>query len=243
MNFIDLFIFKSIYKNKSINKAAQELGYTQSNLTARLKLIENEFNTQFFIRNYDGVKVTSSGQQMFEFVNSTLLELDILKNSIKNEKSKLLISELLLNFIVNSDKEFSFNSFEITVKKTSEISDEINKNFYNEVFSFNKLKTNNYQLLEKKELIVCFLQGKNKKGERLPIVINKDELCPLRQLTKKLVNCTDELIEIDSLENILQLIRNGSAIALLPRYLVGNDYEKYDHNDWKIEYFHYSSIY
>ena len=45
MNFNDLNIYKTIYETKSINKAAKELGYAQSNLTARLKAIEHELNS------------------------------------------------------------------------------------------------------------------------------------------------------------------------------------------------------
>lgn len=54
MQLHDLKVFKTIYETGSINKTAQILGFAQSNITARLKVLENEFSTSFFQRSPKG---------------------------------------------------------------------------------------------------------------------------------------------------------------------------------------------
>ncbi|MTD38676.1 LysR family transcriptional regulator [Erwinia sp. CPCC 100877] len=62
-NIADLIIFKTIYGVKSLNKTAQLLGYTQSNITARLKAIESDCQTIFFTRSHPGVTATTNGEK------------------------------------------------------------------------------------------------------------------------------------------------------------------------------------
>jgi len=45
----ELKIFMAVAQEGSITKAAQRLGYVQSNVTARIQLLESEVNTNCFI--------------------------------------------------------------------------------------------------------------------------------------------------------------------------------------------------
>ena len=63
MNFNDLKIFIDIYETGSLNQSAVNLGYAQSNLTARLKNLESEQATLFFIRKYNGIVPTKNGDK------------------------------------------------------------------------------------------------------------------------------------------------------------------------------------
>ena len=58
MNFNDMKIFVTIYETKSINKSSKILQYAQSNLSARLKVIETELGAKLFLRNYNGLVPT-----------------------------------------------------------------------------------------------------------------------------------------------------------------------------------------
>ena len=71
MNIKDLAIYMSIYETQSLNQSAQVLGYAQSNLTARLKNMENELGAAFFIRQPRGLQPTDQGKQMYRFAKET----------------------------------------------------------------------------------------------------------------------------------------------------------------------------
>ncbi len=84
MNINDLTIFKTIYEEHIINKASKKLGYAKSNITARFHAIEEECNTNLFVRNYTGVTPTKKGEIFYGFVVTTLSKLDSLKQSFSN---------------------------------------------------------------------------------------------------------------------------------------------------------------
>lgn len=241
MNLSDFEIYKTIYEIKSLNKAAVILGYSQSNITTRLKALETEFNTLLFTRNHNGVNATENGVKLYTFINQTLNQMNKLKTNFSNATPTLLISELLFNFLVIEKKVFSINDILITSKKTSEIPEELNNHFYDFIITFNKLINNAYTLKSIKKLNVCFLQSNViRKNESLPIFINNDLMCPLRNLTLELYKGSTNIIEVDSLQNILKLVENGQGISLLPQYLVRTySFERKDSVSYDIEYFKY----
>lgn len=68
-----------------------------------------------------------------------------------------------------------------------------------------------------------------------------DASCTLRKLTIKLIKETERLIEIDSLEAIIQLVSKRNASALLPIYLEKEGLIPVDDNIFKINFnsYHY----
>lgn len=239
MNFNDLTIFKTIYEEQTINKASKKLGYAQSNITARLHAIEEECNTTLFVRNYTGVTPTKNGEEFYDFVLTTLSKFGSLKQSFSNEKNKLLTSELLLKHLVIDSQLISIRSTKITCVKTSSIDSELNANYYDLVITFKKLNKPDFVLKSVHELFTSFLCGNKHKVNNLPILINSDTSCPLRKLTLNLIKETERLVEIDSLEAIIQLVSKEKALALLPIYLEKEGLIPVDDNIFKINFYSY----
>lgn len=61
MESTDLKIFMKTAHAGSISKAADHLGYVQSNVTAHIKNLESELNTSLFARHNKGVSLTKDG--------------------------------------------------------------------------------------------------------------------------------------------------------------------------------------
>mgnify|MGYP000070590847 CR=1 FL=1 len=121
MNFNDMKIFVTIYETKSINKSSKILQYAQSNLSARLKVIETELGCKLFLRNYNGLVPTEKGDLFYQFCKETSNNLENLKKRISKAKVTVLISELLLNHDINNLHTIDLGISDITIKKTSEI--------------------------------------------------------------------------------------------------------------------------
>ncbi|MBO1582428.1 LysR family transcriptional regulator [Bacillus sp. XF8] len=62
MDIKDLTVFHEVAKEGNISRAAQNLNYVQSNVTMRIKQLENELGAPLFYRNGKGVSLTSNGE-------------------------------------------------------------------------------------------------------------------------------------------------------------------------------------
>lgn len=67
MKINDLVIYIKVYETNSMNKAAQSLGYAQSNISQRIQFLENYFNQTFFIRGRSGINPTKNGDIFYEY--------------------------------------------------------------------------------------------------------------------------------------------------------------------------------
>ncbi|MGM8212015.1 LysR family transcriptional regulator [Virgibacillus sp. W0430] len=63
MNLKDLLIFEIVAKTGSISGAAEQLNYVQSNVTSRIKKLEEDLKTTLFHRHKRGVSLTPEGKK------------------------------------------------------------------------------------------------------------------------------------------------------------------------------------
>ncbi|OED01220.1 MULTISPECIES: LysR family transcriptional regulator [unclassified Rhizobium] len=68
MDLSDLRVFEAVSRHGSMNRAAQELHTVQSNVTARIRALEEELGVSLFQRHARGVSTTPAGQRILPFV-------------------------------------------------------------------------------------------------------------------------------------------------------------------------------
>ncbi|MDO7796462.1 LysR substrate-binding domain-containing protein [Lactiplantibacillus plantarum] len=66
MNTETLTMFITVAQAGSISAAAVQLGYAQSNISTKIKQLENTLHTQLFYRNNRGIILTATGQQLLQ---------------------------------------------------------------------------------------------------------------------------------------------------------------------------------
>ena len=74
MNVADLNVFAAVARYGSITKAARRLNTVQSNVTTRLRLLEQELGVSLFQRHHQGVTLTRSGRELLPYAH----QLDVL---------------------------------------------------------------------------------------------------------------------------------------------------------------------
>lgn len=79
----DLRIFMAVAQECSITKAAETLGYVQSNVTARIQVLESELNTQLFYRKH-GMILTPNGKKLLSYTEKILHLLNEAYKDLKN---------------------------------------------------------------------------------------------------------------------------------------------------------------
>lgn len=72
----DLRIFHRVAHENSFSKAAEKMGYVQSNVTLRIKKLEQELGTILFLRNNKGVSISHDGRKLLIYAEQILRLLD-----------------------------------------------------------------------------------------------------------------------------------------------------------------------
>ena len=67
MDTADLRLFEAVARTGSMNKAAIELGTVQSNVTARIKALEERLGVELFERTNRGATLTAAGHRLLPF--------------------------------------------------------------------------------------------------------------------------------------------------------------------------------
>lgn len=73
MDSSDLRVFAAVARSGSITAAAEELHTVQSNVTARIRLLEGELGVQLFRRHSRGVVLTPAGEQLMPYADKITL--------------------------------------------------------------------------------------------------------------------------------------------------------------------------
>jgi DNA-binding transcriptional LysR family regulator len=93
----DLRIFEAVARLGGMNRAAGELNTVQSNVTARIRLLEDELGTPLFHRHSRGVVLTPAGRRLLPYAARVRLLLDEARRAVDEDgapKGPLLIGSL-----------------------------------------------------------------------------------------------------------------------------------------------------
>jgi DNA-binding transcriptional LysR family regulator len=85
MDAADLRVFQSVAVTGSMNKAALELNTVQSNVTARIKSLEDEVGFALFERTNRGVTLTAAGRRLLPFAARAARLLDDARRAVADE--------------------------------------------------------------------------------------------------------------------------------------------------------------
>jgi DNA-binding transcriptional LysR family regulator len=84
MTLHQLRIFECVARHMNITKASQALHISQPSVSQQLKLLEQEFGTQFFVRLNHGVELTAQGREFIDAVKPVLSQAVNVENTFRN---------------------------------------------------------------------------------------------------------------------------------------------------------------
>lgn len=87
MEVSELNLFATIARYGNITKAAQRLNTVQSNVTTRLRLLEQELGVPLFQRHHHGVTLTRAGHDLLPFAHQVAALIQKAKDTVSNGKS------------------------------------------------------------------------------------------------------------------------------------------------------------
>jgi DNA-binding transcriptional LysR family regulator len=132
---INLELYKVFYyvaKNESISRAANELSISQPAISKSIKSLEEQINTNLFIRKRDGVELTEAGDTIYkkikdamDLIYSAENDLEVLTNMesgiINIGASKTILHEFLMSYIKDFHKKYPKINIRIFTDKTSDL--------------------------------------------------------------------------------------------------------------------------
>jgi DNA-binding transcriptional LysR family regulator len=244
MEINDLRIFQMVANGKSISKAALKLGYAQSNITMRIKILENELSTSLFIRNNKGTMLTLDGEKLLRYADKILCLVDEATEEFKKPNSlntKLTIgatqtisASLMPNLFSLFHQKNPTVALSLKTEKQEVLLDMLSKGDVDGIFIYANCVTEQVkEIFNFTEEIVLISASSidDIKNITMPIIVNTDNLCPYHMLIKKwfMHNHSNptSIIEFDSLEAILRGVASGLGVSLLSKKSLPDNHNFY----------------
>lgn len=201
---INLELYKVFYyvaKNESITRAANELSISQPAISKSIKTLEEQINTQLFIRKRDGVSLTETGNTIYKKIKEAMELIDSAENDLKSltnlkygtiniGASKTIIHEFLMPYIKSFHKDYPNINIRIFTDKTSDLIKKSKMGLIDVIFTnmpFNL--PSEFESINVMKLHDCFVANQNFNYLKNK-VIDKDSFqkLPLLILTKGATN-------------------------------------------------------
>lgn len=86
MHIKDLEVFQTVAEEGTITKAAEKLNYVQSNITSRIKKLEQTLNTPLFNRHRRGMNLTPEGKKLLTYSEKILYLSTEMKKGLQSKE-------------------------------------------------------------------------------------------------------------------------------------------------------------
>jgi DNA-binding transcriptional LysR family regulator len=244
MNTNDLKIFEAVAANGSFTKAAEAMFTVQSNVTARIKNLEEEFGADLFTRTSRKVALTSAGETLMQYSKQIDHLMQEAKKDIKkfNQVSGSLkigciettmafkVPDILSRFTeAYPDVDLEFKSEMRSELITDVINYKLDAAFVSAPINSPELE----QLHIKEEQLVILAPAQGPELKELlatqPLkIIVFDQGCVFRARLEAWLNAKGIIqyksIVLNSLEGIINFVEAGLGISILPVELIEQYY-------------------
>ena len=122
-------VFVEVANQKSISKAALNLGFAQSNVTSRIQQLEKSLDVCLFHRVPKGVILTTEGEKLYSYAVEIVKKIELANYEMKNinYQKHLIIgstesnaSTRLIPFLLKLNKDFPNMNLELITNTTKE---------------------------------------------------------------------------------------------------------------------------
>ncbi len=242
MDVSDLRVFEAVSRHGSMNRAAQELHTVQSNVTARIRALEEELGVSLFQRHARGVSTTPAGQRILPFVGRLIKLLADARAAAKDDgepggtlslgsletTTALRLSPLLGQFA----KTYPQVRLVVTTGTTRRLIDDVVSCRVDGAFVAGPVNHPDldHEVIFQEELVLVTSPAVRGVEDLAGIADLKTIVfqigCSYRQRLESLLAdmgiVTSKPLEFGSLDTIVSCVSAGVGITLLPRGVVAN---------------------
>jgi DNA-binding transcriptional LysR family regulator len=257
MNINDFKIFQAVAEHGSFTKAAAVTNTVQSNVTARIKFLEEYFNAKLLKRTTRRIELTDAGLQVLKAAKELQTIIDKTKSSISDIplppkgviKIGCIQSTAALRapgILENFTNEYPFMEFKLKTGTSSGLVKDVLSFKLDGAFVAGKVENTalDVQQVAIEELCIVASSANmtfeqlvsNAKSIKL-IVFNKG--CSYREHLADMLTDMNfhkyKFIEVDTLEGIINTVEAGVGITLLPIELIKRHYAYRNLNTFSLQ--------
>ena len=241
MDAADLRVFEAVARHGSMNRAADALHTVQSNVTARIRTLEDQLGTPLFDRHSRGVRLTDAGERLLPYAQRVAHLLEEAKRAVREDgaaRGRLLLGSLettaamrLSPLLANYVAAYPAVDLVLRTGTTAELITQVLEQQLDGAFVCGPVA--HAALIEERifreELVVAAaasagdpLAAAERSGEARIVVLRAG--CSYRQRLEEVLARRGitrvRLLEFGTIETILASVAAGLGITLMPRSLV-----------------------
>jgi len=239
MELSDLTIFKQVVESGGITRAAEKLNRVPSNVTARVKKLEDELGTSLFLREKNRLKISASGKRLLEYAHQILdLAQEAIAELQQNKPTGVLTvgameavaATRLVEPVVRFHQAFPDIELNIKTAPTGDLIDRVLMGEVDMAFVADPPSDNRLCILpiyQETLILVSDLHHKIiKKPTDLqlePTLLGFSHSCAYRtRLTDwlKQGNIIAKIVEINSYHTLLSCVAAGMGVGVVPQALL-----------------------
>ncbi len=231
-------VFQAVAREGSVSRAAEKLNYVQSNVTARVRQLEDELGTQLFYRKSRGMTLTPAGKVLCGYSDKLLGLAEEAERAVKEEDGHwgpLAIGSLNSIASVNLPSLLAKFHRQYPKMEVNLITDRVDSLIervldYSLEGAFLHGPVSHAELEEHpafvQELVLVHPKGEPvfKKDEAPSMLVFPNACCPHRTRLEQWLQDKGQILrsatELGSLEAILGCVAAGMGITLVPRAAV-----------------------
>ncbi|GGD03893.1 LysR family transcriptional regulator [Enterococcus wangshanyuanii] len=231
MNFIYLQSFYHVVSTNSYSKTANQLGYSQSNISYHIHKLEEQYGRELLFKRKEKIVLTKAGELVFTFAQSLMKEHHKLLNQLEQENEVLRIgtieslsSSLMITYLSKLRKLYPEMKFRVSVEDEQTLFDLLAKDELDLIFIFDEMTTNtmNYVHLYAEETFELVTHKKNMVDHPASYeMILTDNKCSYRKAFLEQYRSAMNIsiaLELANPEDIKKLLSSGNETAFLPKY-------------------------
>lgn len=248
--------FITVAEHQSISLAAKELHQLQSNMTAKIKKIESEFNKELFHRKPRGMAMNEEGKKLYVQFKKIVSLWDETRSMMNEDipvlKLGLMVSKNPPHFDDAMQELFEkYENLAVTIKtgSTSKIEEELVNGTIDIGFLVGKTDVNSLHYkkygTEKLVLVGKYIDKPLEEILKHDNLIISSENCYYKKIFDVLLEdhkvTRTDFVEIAAVESMMKMCQLGMGVTLIPESdtaaLGIRKYKVVDHNGCEIEKF------
>jgi DNA-binding transcriptional LysR family regulator len=230
MENLELRIFREVAKAGSISKAAENMCYVQSNITAHMRKLEQELNTVLLVRHNRGITLTKEGEKLLSYANSILDLMDQAKYEFQQDKLDLhigatqtLAAYRLPQWLSRYQKQFPNVNVSVITDSQDQLIELLCKQTIECAFVERKYVSKQIHPVFSFDEELCIIappQSNEQMLKNSAIITNKIRSCPYRKILVEWAisqtSSAPQIMEFDTVDAIIRSVSLGMGISLLP---------------------------
>ncbi|MCR2804013.1 LysR family transcriptional regulator [Paenibacillus soyae] len=236
-------VMLAIMKEGNITRAAEKLGYVQSNITTRVRKLEQELGVQLFHRNTKGVVPTEKGLLFSQYASKILHMVEDAALAVKEPDQPcgplaigvvetIASSAAFIRALSDFQSKYPEVSLSLVTGTSPQNYAKVQNRELDGAFCTGEYDLSQVQVAYEIQEEVFLFQGGQDPGSSAPDVAKASWIvfpkgCPLRASIENWVQtkgaASMNMIEVSTLDTMLNCVRSGIGYALLTESVVTAD--------------------